>query len=60
MAKRIVRCLVTAGKHVNNIQAIATQPPITIIDELLKAVFSVGYAPRLYNKDPRPAESVEV
>jgi hypothetical protein len=25
---------------------------------MLKAVFSVGYAPRLYNEDPRPAEMI--
>jgi hypothetical protein len=28
----------------------------TKIEELLKAVFSVGSAARLYNEDPRPAE----
>jgi hypothetical protein len=39
----IGRCLVTAGKHVNNIQAIVRQPAITII-ELLGAVFSVWSA----------------
>jgi hypothetical protein len=27
----------------------------TTIEELLKAVFSVGSSPRLYNKDYRPA-----
>jgi hypothetical protein len=51
-----MRCLVTAGKHINNIQAIARQPPITTIEELLRAVFSVGSAPGLYNEDPRPAQ----
>jgi hypothetical protein len=30
----------------------------TTIEELLKAMFSVGSAPRLYNEDPRPAELV--
>jgi hypothetical protein len=47
--------LVTTGKHVNNIRDIARQPPITTIRELLEAVFSVGFAPRLYNEDPGPA-----
>jgi hypothetical protein len=28
------------------------------IVELLKAVFSVGYAPRLYKEDLRPAELI--
>jgi hypothetical protein len=28
-----------------------------LIEELLKAVFSVGSAPRLYNEDPRTAEN---
>jgi hypothetical protein len=31
-----MRCLVTAGKHVNNIRAIARQPPITTIEKLLE------------------------
>jgi hypothetical protein len=30
----------------------------TTIAELLKPVFSVGVAPRLYNEDPRPAELI--
>jgi hypothetical protein len=30
----------------------------TTIEELLKAVFSVGSATRLYNEDPRLAESI--
>jgi hypothetical protein len=34
----------------------ARQEPITKIEKFLKAVFSVGSAPRLYSKDPRPAE----
>jgi hypothetical protein len=38
-----MRCLVTAGKHVNDIRAIARQPPITT-EKLLEAVFSVGSA----------------
>jgi hypothetical protein len=49
-----------SGKHVNNIWAIARQLPITIVEGLLEAVFSVGSAPRLYSKDPRPAESSSV
>jgi hypothetical protein len=52
--------LVTDGKHVNNIQAIAWQPPITKIQGLLEAVFSVGSVPRLYSEDPSPAERVEL
>jgi hypothetical protein len=51
-----MRCLVTASKHVNDIRIIVRQPPITTIEELLEAVFSVGSAPRLYNEDPRSAE----
>jgi hypothetical protein len=50
------RCFVTVCTHVNNIRAIAKQQPITTIEELLKAAFSVGSAPRPYNEDPRPAE----
>jgi hypothetical protein len=52
-------CLVTAGKHVNNIRAIARQPPITV-EGLLEAVFSVGSAPRLYSEDSRLAEAVQL
>jgi hypothetical protein len=48
-------CLATAEKHVNDIRAIARQPPITI-EKLLEAVFSVGSAPRLYSENSRPAE----
>jgi hypothetical protein len=33
------------NKHVNNIRAVARQPPIGTIKELLKAVFSVESAP---------------
>jgi hypothetical protein len=44
-------CLVTADKHVNDIRAIARHPPITKIEGLLEAVFSVGCAPRLYTED---------
>jgi hypothetical protein len=47
--------LVTAGKHVNDIWAIAKRPPITT-EKLLEEVFSVGSAPRLYSEDPRPGE----
>jgi hypothetical protein len=46
-----MRCLVAAGKHVDDIQAIAEQPPITTIEKLLEAVFSVGSSPRLYSDD---------
>jgi hypothetical protein len=50
-------CLVTAGKHVNSIQAVARQPPITTAERFLEEVFFVGSAPRLYIDDPRPAEA---
>jgi hypothetical protein len=53
ITRRNVHCLVTAGKHVNNIRAIARQLPVTTTEELLEAVFS---AMGLYNKDPRPAK----
>jgi hypothetical protein len=43
------------NKHVNNIRDIARQPPITTIEELLRAVFSVGSDPDLHNEDPKPA-----
>jgi hypothetical protein len=42
-----MRCLVVAGKHVNDIRGIARQPLITVAEKLLEAVFSVGSAPRL-------------
>jgi hypothetical protein len=45
-----------AGKHVNDIRAIARQTPITTIAGLLEAVFSVGSAPRLYSENSRTAE----
>jgi hypothetical protein len=48
--------LVTAGKHVNDIRDIARQLPITTIEGLVEAVFSVGSAPRLYTEDLGPAE----
>jgi hypothetical protein len=48
-----MRCLVAAGKHVNHIRAIATQPSITTIEKLLEAVFSVGSVPKLYSEDPQ-------
>jgi hypothetical protein len=50
-----MRYLVTTGKHVYSIQAIARQPSITAVDGLVESVFSVGSAPRLYSMDPRPA-----
>jgi hypothetical protein len=43
-----------AGKHVNDIRAIARQPPVRAIE--LFEVFSVESALRLYNGDPRPTE----
>jgi hypothetical protein len=51
-----MRYLVTAGNHVSNIRAIARQPPIAIRAKLLEGVFSVGSAPKLYNKDLNPAD----
>jgi hypothetical protein len=51
-----MRYLVTVGKHVDDIRANAKQPPITTIEKLLEAVFSVGFAPRLYSEGPKPAE----
>jgi hypothetical protein len=42
IARRNMHCLVLASKHINNIQPIARQPPITTIAVLLEAVFSVG------------------
>jgi hypothetical protein len=50
-----MRCLVTAGKHVNIIRAIDREPPIRIIEELLEVV-SVGSTLRLCSENPRPAE----
>jgi hypothetical protein len=47
---------VTVGKHANNIWAIVRPPPVTIIG-LLELVFSVRSTPRLYSKNPRPAET---
>jgi hypothetical protein len=49
-------CLVTAGKHVNNIRAIVRQLPITTVEGLLEAMFSGGSTLRLYSEDPRLAE----
>jgi hypothetical protein len=46
-----MRCLVTAGKHVNSIRAIARQAPTTVIEGLLEAVLSAESAPRLYKKN---------
>jgi hypothetical protein len=51
-----MRCLVTAGKHVNNIRDIGRQPSITTIEGLLEAAFSVGSDPRLYSEETRPAQ----
>jgi hypothetical protein len=48
-----MRCLVAAGKHVNDIRTIARQRPLTTtIQELLGAVFPVASVPRLYIEDP--------
>jgi hypothetical protein len=48
------------AKHVNNIRAIARQPPIITIEGLLDAVFFVGSAPKVYSEDHRPAEAVQL
>jgi hypothetical protein len=42
-----MRCLITAGKHVNKTRAIARQLPITTLEGLLEAAFGVGFSPRL-------------
>jgi bifunctional ADP-heptose synthase (sugar kinase/adenylyltransferase) len=55
-----VCCLVTADEHVNNNRAIARQPPVTTLEGLLVAVFSVGSVPRLYSENPRPVECSSV
>jgi hypothetical protein len=47
--------LVAAAKYVNDIRAIARQPPTTV-EELLEVAFSVGSVLRLYSEDRRPAE----
>jgi hypothetical protein len=44
------------GKHINDIQAIVSQQPITTIEKLLEAGVSVGFDLRLYSEDPRPDE----
>jgi hypothetical protein len=54
-----MHCLVTAGKHANNIRAISRQPPITRIEELLGAVFSVGSVPGLYDEDTGRLSGIE-
>jgi hypothetical protein len=52
-----MRCLVTARRthsHGNDTRTIARQAPLITIEELLEAVFSVGFAPRLYSEYLRP------
>jgi hypothetical protein len=56
IVRRDMRCLITAGKHVNDTRDIARQQPIITIEKLLEAVFSVGSAPRLCSEDTKPAE----
>jgi hypothetical protein len=58
--RRNMRYLIMAGKYINNIRTLARQPPIPTIEGLLEAVFSVGFNPRPYSEDPRPAESSSV
>jgi hypothetical protein len=60
IARRNMRCLITADKHINNTLAIAWQPPVARIEKPLEAVFSVESAPELYSEDPRPAEVCSV
>jgi hypothetical protein len=55
-----MRCLVKACKHVNDILAVARQPPITTIEGLLKVVFPVGSAPALNNENFRPTQGTAV
>jgi hypothetical protein len=40
-----------ARSHGSDIRSTARQPPTTTMEGLLNAVFSVGSAPRSYNKD---------
>jgi hypothetical protein len=50
------------GKHIpaeTISRLIARLPPITTIERLLEAMFSVGSSLRLYSDDPRMAESAE-
>jgi hypothetical protein len=56
IARMNMCCLVTACEHVNNIRAIARQPPITTIEGILEATFSVGSASRLYSEGLKMAE----
>jgi hypothetical protein len=53
IARRNMRCLVAAGKHLDDIQSVARQPPMTTIEGLLDVVFSVGSALRLYSEEHR-------
>jgi hypothetical protein len=39
-------------------QSITREPPMTAIEGLLEAVFSVGSTLRLYSEDLRPAETL--
>jgi hypothetical protein len=54
-----MRCFVTAGEHVNNIRAIARQPSMTTIQDLLQAMFPVGVVSGIYNEDPSSAQGRE-
>jgi hypothetical protein len=55
-----MHCLVAARKQISDIRAIVRQQPITTIEILLEAVFSVGSFARLYSEDLRPAEWVHL
>jgi hypothetical protein len=56
IARRNMHYFVMAGKHVNDIRAIAGQPPVATIEKLLEVVFSVGPTLSLYGENPRPDE----
>jgi hypothetical protein len=43
--------------HGNDIQSVARQLPITTIEGLLEAVFSLGSTLRLYSEDPSLVEA---
>jgi hypothetical protein len=55
-----MRCLVTAGKHAHNMQAIAGQLPMTAIEELLDAVFLLGLHRGYITRTPGRLSSVQL
>jgi hypothetical protein len=44
-----MHCLATADKHINDIRAIARQPPMKTIEGVLEAMFSVESAPAYFS-----------